>query len=313
MVLAAAVRRLAWLAGLLATAGLAVAQPVPARHVLQHAVIGDWTISVDAPTNGVGLQGAVLTAVRDGRAAQVPLDTTPTGRTARAIDAVRLHVPSGRLLVLTDQAHDAPGVLVIDLPTGRLVTAALGRHMTPSPDARFIAFEEYFSRVDTPWPWNETAYAVLDVTQSAPAPARPCPFEDDRCRGVPVHLPSRHLVCASYRARTGAPTCLRPGQPPQHERRSPFVWLDAHTLAFVSVDRQREETAIVTASFGEAGTATVTAVGCPDTPDARGARCPTARVAWQVDVIRRDDEDGRLWIHFRDRVPEVPGGWLALR
>lgn len=290
----------------------AAAQPVPARHRLHRIHLDDVMAVVTAPTSAAGLQGAILEISRPGRRVEVPLDRTPTGRAARAIDAIRLHAPSGRLLVLTDQAHDSPGLIVVDPDAGAVVDSVVGRHMTVSPDARFVAFEEYYTRQDTPWPWNETVYAVVDVTRTGTATGRTCPYEDDRCRGLPIHLPTRADVCAAYREQKDGPSCLAPGRPPQHERRSPFVWLDAGTLAFVSVDRARAQAVLVEATFDDAGLPVVRRYACDPTPDARGARCPPTRVDWQVDVIRRGDGDGRLWVHFRDRLPEVPGGWLAL-
>jgi hypothetical protein len=183
--------------------------------------------------------------------------------------------------------------------------------MVLSPDARYLVFEEYFDRVDTPWPWNETVYAVLDVTLTSEAMRRPCAYDDDRCRGVTVHLPPRADVCAAFRELSGRATCLQPGRGPQHHRRSPFVWLDPQTLAFMSVDQVRDLSVLVTVAFDTAGGHQVRRHVCDTTPDARGARCPPARSAWTVDTIRRDDDDGQLWIHFRDRMPEVPGGWLG--
>ncbi len=286
-------------------------QSVPTRHELHRATIGGWTLVVTGPTTAAGLEGAVLEASAAGRRVRVPLDTSPTARRARAIDSVRLHDDSGRLLILTDQAHDAPGLLVVDFSEGQVVEAVIGRHMALSPDARYLAFEEYFARFDTSWPWNETVYAVLDVTLTPAAMRRPCPYADDRCRGVAVDLPTRADLCAAYREVSGAATCLQPGRGPQHERRSPFVWLDAQTLAFMTVDRAREEARLVTVVFDAAGSHQVRRHVCDTAPDASGARCPPARAAWMVDVIRRDDDDGQLWIHFRDRTPEVPSGWLG--
>jgi hypothetical protein len=300
------------LAGSVPTAPAASPQPVPSRHPLHRAVADDWTVVVTGPTYAAGLQGAVLEASREGRRIAVPLDGTPTGRTARAIDLVRVHAASGRLLVLTDQAHDSPGLIIVDLHAGAVVEGVVGRHMTVSPDSRFVAFEEYYTRQDTPWPWNETVYAVVDVTRPAEALRRACPYNDDRCRGRPIHLPPRAEVCAAYHALKDGPSCLEPGRLPQHERRSPFVWLDARTLAFVSVDRVRGQAVVVEAVFDGTGDPDVRRHGCDPTPDARGARCPPTRTAWEVDAIRRGDGDGRLWIHFRDRLPEVPDGWLAV-
>lgn len=287
-------------------------QPVPSRHQLHRALADDWSVVVTGPTSAAGLHGAVLEASRPGRRVEVPLDGTPTGRTARAIDAIRLHAPSGRLIVLTDQAHDSPGLIVVDLDLGTVIDGVVGRHMTVSPDARFVAFEEYYTRHDTPWPWNETVYAVVDVARAGTAMRRACPYDDDRCRGLPIHLPTRAEVCAAYREMKESPSCLEPGRPPHHERRSPFVWLDDRTLAFVSIDRARAQAVVVEAAFDAAGSPAVRRYACDPTPDAQGARCPPTRTTWQVDVIRRGDGDGRLWIHFRDRMPEVPGGWLAL-
>ncbi len=289
------------------------AQPVPARHTLYRTTLDGWHAEISAPTTADGLRHGVLTASTAGRTVRVPLDGTPTGRRARGVDRIRLHAPSQRLLVLTDQAQDAPGLIVVDLAMERVVVAAVGRHMAVSPDARFVAFEQYFTRRDTPWPWNETVYAVLDVTQPVePAPGA-CPYDDDRCRGIAIHLPPRADVCAAYREMSGSATCLQPGREPQHERRSPFVWLDRHTVAFVSVDHARAEAVGVTAAFDVAGAPVIALHPCDPTPDRRGARCPPTRAAWQVDHLRRDDDDGQLWVHFRDRLPEVPGGWLALR
>lgn len=296
-----------------APAGVAApAQPLAARHVLHRATLGAWHVEIRAPTTAVGLHDGVLTATTRGRVVEVPLDGTPTGRRALAVDAILLHAPSQRLLVLTDRTQDAPGLIVVDLAAERVVVSLVGRDLTVSPDFRFVAFEQYFSRLDTPWPWNETVYAVLDVTHPEEAALGACPYGDDRCRGVAVHLPHRADVCADYRHRSDSATCLHPGRRPQHERRSPFVWLDRHTLAFVSVDHARAEAVGVTATFDSSTRPAIRRHSCDPTPDRRGARCPPTRTPWQVDHIRRDDDDGQLWVHFRDRLPEVPGGWLAL-
>lgn len=306
-----AVGLLVTLACLTVASVAAASQPVPSRHVLHRTAIDGWTLVVTAPTAAPGLEGAVLEASTAGHRVLVPLDTTSTGRRARAIDAIRMHVASTRLLLLTDQAYDRPGMIVVDPVAGNVVDTVTGRHMTLSPDSRFVAFEEFHHRLDTPWPWNETVYAVFDVTQSGGATRRGCPSDDDSCRGMTVHLPARADVCVAYREQSGQTSCLQPGRDPQHERRSPFVWLDAHTLAFVSVDLVRETAVLVAATFDAAGVMTLERYACAPHVTASGAHCPPISVPWMVDGIRRDDDDGQLWIHFRDRMPEVPGGWLG--
>lgn len=308
---------------LLALAAAAAApQPVPSRHVLHRAEADGWTLAVTAEMAATGPASAVLEASSGARRVYVSLDAAPAWRVARRVSAVRVHAASDRALVLTDQAQDASGLIVVDLRAGRVVSSLIGRHLALSPDARYVAFEEYFTRLDTPWPWNETVYAVLDVTASAERSHRSCPYDDDRCGGRLIHLPSRQEVCATHRERLGGGSCLMPGRDPQFERRSPFVWLDAATLAFVSVDRVRETFVVVEARFdpavplgADASAPGLDVVAHSCTPAAAAAvtaRCPPVRTPWAVDAIRQDDGDRRLWIHFRNRMPEVPGGWLPV-
>ncbi len=282
-----------------------------------------WTLAITAETASSGLDGARVEASSGSGTVQVPLGGVPVWRMARAVSAMYVHAPSDRLVVLTDQDHDASGIIVVDLREARVVTSLKARHITPSPGGRYLAFEEYYSRLDTDWPWNETVYAVLDVTAPGEALRRLCPFGDGRCQGRVIYLPSRQDVCASYRERTGAATCLVPGREPQHGRRSPFVWVNAQSLAFVTVDRLREradvvlarlDPAVVLAAAPESPGLEVSTHACatPDDRPGRATGCPSVRLPWAVDVIRQDDADGRLWIHFRHRIPEVPGGWLPV-
>lgn len=297
---------------------------MPSRHVVATASDGPWTIAITADTASTGLVGAVVEATAEDRTVRIGLGDIPVWRVARHVSGLYVHEASDRLLVVTDQDQDASGLIVVDLRAGAVVTSVKARHLTISPDRRYAAFEEYYSRLETDWPWNETVYAVLDVTSSGEASARTCPFRDDRCRGRLIHLPSRQDVCAAYRERTGNATCLVAGREPQHARRSPFIWLDAQRLAFISVDRVREHAVVVEAHLDPAFPIgadpaspglTATAHACPSEIDERGAArggCPSVRVPWTVDGIRRDDADGRLWIHFRNRIPWVPGGWLEV-
>src|SRR5690606_22336003 len=262
-------RRRRWpsalLAACLATIGLtgagraapphveAAGQPVPSRHVVAAAADAGWTLAITAETASSGLDAARIEASSGAHTVHVPLGDVPVWRMARAVSAMYVHPPSSRLVVLTDQDHDGSGLIVVDLQTARVVTSVRARHMTASPDGRYVAFEEYFSRLDSDWPWNETVYAVIDVTSAAgETMRRPCPFADDRCQGRVIHLPSRQEVCATYRERTGNATCLVPGREPQHARRSPFVWVDAQTLAFVTVDRVRERADVIEARLDPA-------------------------------------------------------------
>lgn len=288
-------------------------QPTPAHHVREMPTVGGWQITIISRNGAPGLTGATLQAVRGQRRIEVPLDGTPTGRTARGVDDVRLHEASGRLLVLTDQAYDAPGMILVDLPSARVVDAVTGRGMVLSPDARLVAFEEFYSRLDAPWPWNETVYAVYDVAARPEDMRRACPYQDDRCRGHLVYLPSRQEVCAARLEHTGDASCLEPGREPQHQRRSPFVWTDMQTLAFVTVDLVRERSSLVLASFGAPGSPPrVETFRCdPAAANPQGS-CPPARTSWHADLIKRDDDGRRVWVHFRDRLPERPSGWLVV-
>jgi hypothetical protein len=298
---------------LLAMASPAWAQSPPRRHVLIRQQVGDWQVVVTGPRQSAGLEGVTIEAVRGDRRVQAPLDTTATGRLARAVDRLAYYAPAERLLLLTDQAHDRQGLLVVDLRAGTVIDALVGRGMTLSPDGRFVAFEEYYTRLTTPWPWNETVYRVFDVAAEPGAMHRPCPFSDDRCRGHVIHLPDRQQVCADRAARTGG-SCLDPHREPQHERRSPFLWIDSRTVALTTVDRTRERITIVTARMadGTDESPLVTAVPCEAVRVVSAGRCPSPRQAWRVDGIRQDDGGRRVWIHFQERLPEVHGGWLAL-
>lgn len=295
------------------TPAIAVAGQAPAaREVLARAAAGDWRLVVTAPRPGIGLEGAVLEATQGSRRVAVPLDGTPTGHLARAIDGLAYHAASGRLLVLTDQAHDRAGVIVVDLNDSRVVASVVGRQMTRSPDDRFVAFEEYYTRHATPWPWNETVYAVLDVAAPSGTTRRTCPFQDDRCGGVVVFPADRADLCAERVRHTGAP-CVDLHRQPQHVRRSPFIWADSRTLIFVTLDQAREGVSVVTSRF-ESGSETpvVSVVSCDAAHLASDGQCPSPREAWWVDTIRLDDDGSRVWVHFRQRLPAVPSGWLAL-
>lgn len=297
---------------LTALASSSSAQTPPDRHVLARHTAGAWHVVVTAPRLGAGLEGALLEATRGSHRSVVPLDTSHTGRLARAIDALVYQREADRLLVLTDQTHDRPGLIIVDLRRGEVVETVVGRHMTRSSDARFVAFEEYYPRHTTTWPWNETVYAVVDVAAPAGSMRRTCPFADDRCRGHAVYLPDRRQVCTERAALTGSP-CLDPHRAPQHERRSPFIWVDDRTLAFITLDHARDLVAVVTARFGEHSVAPdVSAVPCETQRLASDGRCPSPREAWHVDAIRPDDDGQRVWVHFRERLPEVPSGWLGL-
>jgi hypothetical protein len=127
-----------------------------------------------------------------------------------------------------------------------------------------------------------------------------------------VHLPARRDVCADRSARTGG-SCLDAHREPRHERRSSFTWLDTRTLAFVTLDRARDVVSVVLATFGDAGAEpVVAAVPCEPGRVLSHARCPSPRQPWRVDNLRLDDDGHRVWVHFRERLPEVPSGWLAL-
>jgi hypothetical protein len=282
------------------------------RQVLTRAGAGDWQVVVTAPRLASGLDGAVLEASQGSKRVAVPLDGTPTGRVARGIDGLAYHAASDRLLVLTDQAYDRSGVIVVDLAGAAVVTSVVGRQMTRSPDNRRVAFEQYYVRHATPWPWNETAYAVLDVAAPSGSRERTCPFHDDRCGGVVVFPADRADLCAERVMRTGAP-CVDVHRQPQHVRRSPFIWTDPRTLAFVTLDENREAVSVVTSRFDAASaTPVVTVVPCDAAHLASAGECPSPRESWWVDTIRVDDDGSRVWVHFRQHLPAVPSGWLAV-
>lgn len=269
-----------------------------------------WTLTLVQPTAPSGLIGSRLQVRRGSRTQDVPLDTTLTGRLARDVGIVRLHAATGRASLHTDPHADPSGLIVVDLATSRVVDAVIGRRLTPSPDGRFWAFEEDAPRSTSVWPHTETVYAVFDVTADTGTSTRPCPTNDDRCRGQVLFLPDRLAICREIAARREG-SCLTPFQEPGHVRRSPFVWLSPTELAFVDVDRDRATATLVLANE-RAGALQVQAVPLERERIVDGLPFPDVREDWVIDTISRDDHPSRVWLHFRTRLPQAPSGLLGV-
>ena len=264
------------------------------------------------PTSGQGLTGSQLRIERAGQVKELPLDGTQTGRRARGIGAVRVLPGGSRVALVLDPDHDASGLLVVDLEAGTVVDAVTAHDLSPSPDGRFWAFEEHAVRTLEQWPHTETVYAVYDAAASPSANARPCPSADDRCRGQVLFLPDRLAICREVAAARGGP-CLTPGRQPLHARRSPFVWLSATELAWVDADLARQSATLVIATMRPGAPATVQAVPLERERVIEQVDLPPVREAWMVESITRDHDPSRVWLKFRNPLPQAPERRLGIR
>lgn len=301
--------------GLSVPAGWAEGAPLqasrPAMHARTLADAHGVVLTLLQRVRGEGLVGSVLRVARHGIVRDVPLDTTGTGRRARAVGAAHLLPGQQRAVLHVDPHHDRSGLLVVDLDAGVVVDAVTGRAFHASPDARFWAFEEHAPAHVTLWPHTETVYAVYDATASAAANARPCPTADERCRGTVIYLLDRLTLCHEVATRR-AGSCLTPHRRPQHVRRSPFVWVSPTELTFVDADRERQTSALVLATIAPAGVV-VQVVPLSHDRVIDGVDFPDAAETWTVDHISRDADPSRLWLHFRSRLPQAPSGRLGVR
>jgi hypothetical protein len=286
--------------------------PVPAVQVQELLRQDGIVLSRVQPIPAQGLAGSRLRIERAGRVSEAPLDGTVTGRRARSIGAVRMLPESHRALLLLDPEHDASGLLVVDLETATIVDAVTARDFVPSPDGRFWAFEEHAVRTLEQWPHTETVYAVYDAAAPPAANARPCPSADERCRGQVLFLPDRLALCRQVAAARGGP-CLTPGRQPRHARRSPFVWLSATELAWVDVDLVRQDATLVIATVRGGGPASVLAVPLERQRVIEEVDVPPVREAWTIESITRDADPSRVWLQFRNPLPQAPQRRLGIR
>lgn len=269
-------------------------------------------LSCIQPTSSQGLTGSKLRIERGGAVADVPLDGTLTGRRAKAIGSVRV-LPGGRRAVLVlDPEFDASGLLVVDLDAGQVVDSVTAHDLVPSPDGRFWAFEEHAVRTVEQWPHTETVYAVYDASATPSDNARPCPSADERCRGQVLFLPDRLAICREIARDRGGP-CLTPGRQPRHARRSPFVWLSPKELAWVDVDLVRQNATLVMATIRDGAPATVLAVPLERERVLEDVEVPPVREAWTIENITRDGDPSRVWLHFRNPLPQAPQRRLGIR
>lgn len=291
----------------------ATRQPaVPAVQVQELLRQDGLVLSHVRPTSAQGLAGSRLRIERAGRDAEAVLDGTVTGRRARGIAAVRILPGPDRALLVLDPQHDAAGLLVVDLGTATVVDAVTAHDLVPSPDGRFWAFEEHAVRTLEQWPHTETVYAVYDAAAPPQANARRCPSADDRCRGQVLFLPDRLALCREVAAARGGP-CLTPGRQPRHARRSPFVWLSAAELAWVDVDLVRQDATLVIATLRDGAPAAVLAVPLERARVIEEVDVPPVREAWTVESITRDADPSRVWLQFRNRLPQAPQRRLGIR
>jgi hypothetical protein len=286
--------------------------PVPDVQITPLLRQDDLVLSRVQPTSAQGLAGSRLRIERAGRRVDVALDGTVTGRRARGIGAVRILPGGHRALLLLDPEYDASGLLVVDLDAATVVDAVTAHDLVPSPDGRFWAFEEHAVRTLEQWPHTETVYAVYDAAAPPAANARPCPSADDRCRGQVLFLPDRLALCREVAAARGGP-CLTPGRQPRHARRSPFVWLSATELAWVDVDLVRQDATLVIATLGAGARASVLAVPLERERVIEEVDVPPVREAWTVESITRDADPSRVWLQFRNPVPQAPQRRLGIR
>ena len=313
----ALVALLACLVALTAVTATAAAQnrarslPVP-PEVRWGIHAGDVVLSYVQPTPAAGLDAAALRVTEGGRTRDIALDGTRTGRRARAVGSIRYLPEYRRVLLHLDAEQDASGLLVVDLATDAVVDAVTAHDLTPSPDARYWAFEEHASHTQAEWPNTETVYAVYDAAATPAANARACPTSDERCRGQVVFLPDRLTRCRAI-ARERGGSCLEPGRLPGHVRRSPFVWLGPNELAWVDVDQLRQVATLVLATLNGSLPADVRAVRLERANVLEDVEFPSAREAWRIDGITRDDIRSRVWLHFRSPLPQAPQGRLGIR
>ena len=271
------------------------------------------TLRVVRPSVATGLVGAVLRIERGGVARDVVLDGTATGRRARGISEVRLLEDVGRAVLHLDRDHEASGLIVVDLRAGVVVDAVVGRDLTPSPDGRYWAFEEYASRTIERWPHTETVYALYDAGGTAGANARACPGPDDRCRGEVLFLPDRLTLCHEIATTRGGSCLATADKLPRHERRSPFAWLSPREVAWVDVDLARGTSTLVVAAVREGAPAVVRAVALERAQVIEDVEFPPAREAWTIERITRDADRSRVWLHFRTRVADTRLPRLGVR
>ena len=299
--------------------GLLVAQPAAGRQgahasaqVREMFRQDGLVLSHVQPTPAQGLTGSVLRIQRERGVTDVPLDGTLTGRRARGIADVRVLANGDRAVLVLDPEFDASGLLVVDLVAGAVVDAVTAHDLVPSPDGRFWAFEEHAVRTLEHWPHTETVYAVYDAGAPPSANARSCPSADERCRGQVLFLPDRLAICRDVARERGGP-CLTPGRQPRHARRSPFVWLSATELAWVDVDLVRQGATLVMASLRAGAPAGVLAVPLERSRVLEGVEFPPVREAWTIEDITRDGDPSRVWLHFRNHLPQAPQRRLGIR
>lgn len=285
------------------------AQDTASRRLWQDGAV---TLSIRQAPLESGLIGSRLRIERSGVVREVPLDGTATGRRARQVDAAYV-LPGGRRAVLhVDRVHDPGGLIVVDLENATVVDALIGRELTMSPDGRFWMFEEYATPHLDVWPHTETVYALYDAAAPAEANRRLCAAQDDRCRGQVVFLPDRLEICQAI-AVERAGVCTDPGREPRHARRSPFVWLSSREVAWVDVDRARQAATMVVATIGGDGRARVQAVPIDHEHVIDAEEVPSVRETWTIERITRDADVSRVWLHFRNRMPQVPAQRLGVR
>ncbi|MCC6163947.1 MAG: hypothetical protein IT182_11430 [Acidobacteria bacterium] len=303
-----------WFALAAPAAGQSGGGPSPRASLRVEPLLGQadlalWRVQ---PAQAEGLVDSRLRVEQAGRTTEIPLDGSITARRARAIGAVRLLPSTGRVLLHLDPHHDASGLLVVDLVAGAVVDAVTARDLVPSPDGRYWAFEEHAVRSQEQWPHTETVYAVYDAAASPEANARPCPTADDRCRGEVLFLPDRLALCRQVAVARGG-SCLTADRPPRHARRSPFVWLSSRELAWVDVDLVAQEATLVLATMHPGAPATIRAVRLERSRVIEDVDVPPVREAWTIETITRDDDASRVWLQFRNPLPQAPGRRLGVR
>jgi hypothetical protein len=286
-----------------------IAGPADVREVLR---TGDLVLSVVQVLPADGLEGASLRLFEGGRTREVALDGTLTGRLARGVSRVWWLPEVRRAVLHLDADHDGAGLLVVDAAADAVVDAVIGRDLTPSPSGRYWAMEEHAVRRTAVWPHNETVYAVYDAAEATAPLARACPSADDRCRGEVLFLPDRLARCRAI-ARDRGGSCLTPGREPGHTRRSPFAWLSQNEVAWVDVDRARQDATLVLATLRPDAPTSVLAVPLARDRVIEDVPFPPVREDWRIDRITRDGDPSRLWLHFRTHLPQAPLQRLGIR
>ena len=91
------------------------------------------------------------------------------------------------------------------------------------------------------------------------------------------------------------------------------MWLSATELAWVDADLVTQGATLVIATMRDGAPATVLAVPLERSRVVEQVDVPPAREAWTIEDITRDADPSRVWLHFRNPVPQAPQRRLGIR